>query len=275
MKSMFERSYIDLLRCVVLAGSVRNDRTGVGTRAIFASQISHNWNDGFPLITHRVLNHRPACAEMACFIRGHTEIEDFENMGCKWWRQNLEDFNKRNNCPNNTNLGPIYGSKWRDFHGIDQLIWLLAEAKNNPHSRRLLVSSWDPSDQAEAVLPPCHYSWQIFIEDGWLDMTFAMRSVDVVLGMPSDFVAYAFLQLAICRHLGLEPRELTGTFADTHVYLNHLDGVETMLNSLVERELPSWGWKKDASDDMFSLLPTDLLLSAAEQGPSIKFAMAV
>lgn len=276
MQSNFEKSYIGLLAYAVNSGSERSDRTGTGTRALFGQSVKHDWADGFPVITHRLLNPRSAFAEMACFIRGSTDIADFEALGCNWWRANLEDWNARNGKPDNTDLGPIYGSKWRDFHGTDQLKALLAEAHRNPTSRRLLVSAWDPSDQAEAVLPPCHYSFQIFIdtEAKSLDLLFTMRSVDIVLGMPADFAAYGFLQLAICRELGLEPRALIGHFADTHVYLNHLDGAKQILGTEVYRPLPKWKWSSNALD-IFNLHPDDLIVSKFDQGPSIKFKMAV
>jgi len=276
MQSCFEKSYISLLACAMTSGSKRSDRTGTGTHALFGQTVKHDWADGFPVITHRTLNPRSAFAEMACFIRGSTDIADFEALGCNWWRANLEDWNARNGKPDNTDLGPIYGSKWRDFHGTDQLKALLDEARKNPTSRPLLVTAWDPSDQAEAVLPPCHYSFQIFIDTGTksLDLLFTMRSVDIVLGMPADFAAYGFLQLAICRELGLEPRALIGHFADTHVYQNHLDGAIQILGTEVYRQLPKWQWSANALD-IFNLHPDDLIISKFEQGPSIRFKMAV
>jgi thymidylate synthase len=276
MQSLFERQYLHLLSTALDKGVECSDRTGTGTRALFGQSVKHDWADGFPVITHRTLNPRSAFGEMACFIKGLTDIADFEAHGCNWWRANLEDWNKRNNKPDNTDLGPIYGSKWRDFHGTDQLKVLLNEARRNPTSRRLLATAWDPSDQAEAVLPPCHYSFQIFIdtETKSLDLLFTMRSVDIVLGMPADFAAYGFLQLAVCRELGLEPRALIGHFADTHVYLNHLDGAKQILETQVDRALPQWGWSRNTSD-IFNLHPDDLIISKFEQGPSIRFKMAV
>lgn len=276
MQSLFEHGYISLLAYAIAEGVERPDRTGVGTRAIFGTQLKHDWAEGFPTITHRTVRQRPAFAEMCCFIKGLTDVTDFEAHGCSWWRANLDDWNQRNGCPENTDLGPIYGSKWRNFHGVDQLATLLDEARKNPTSRRLLVTAWDPSDQAEAVLPPCHYSWQIFIDPaaGKLDLLFTMRSVDIVLGMPADFAAYAFLQLALCRELGYEPGTLAGHFADTHIYRNHIAGARQIIDTLVQRPLPTWKWSTNAQD-IFNLHPDDLIISKFEQGPSMHFQMAV
>lgn len=277
--SRFEHQYMSILTDLIADGAVRGDRTGVGTRALFAKELRHSWDDGFPLITHRMLNPVPATAEMACFIKGLTDISEFIKRGCKWWTANLDSFNERNGTPDNTDLGPIYGSKWRNFHGFDQLAWLLEEAKKNPTSRRLMVTAWDPSDQAKAVLPPCHYSFQIFIDGDELDLVFNMRSVDWVLGCPNDMIAYAFLQLAICRELGKEPRELILHSADTHIYSNHVEGAQELLQTFVHRRLPTWGWHMHPDDgnqpDIFSLEATDLWVEKVEQGPSMRFPMAV
>lgn len=276
LMSKYEHSYLTQLQNILEKGVERNDRTGVGTLAIPFTELVHDWSDGFPLITHRLLNPTSACAEMVCFIRGYTDVREFEARGCKWWRANLNDFNTRWGTPDNLDLGPIYGYKWRNFQGFDQLSWLLLEAKTNPHSRRLMVSAWDPSDQHEAVLPPCHYGFQIFIEDDQLDLLFNMRSVDWMLGCPNDMIAYGFLQLAICRHLGKHPRQLRGNFGDTHVYKNHIEGAEEVLSTLVHRGLPDWTWNEaTAPTSMFRLEATDLAIEKCEQGPSVYFPMAV
>lgn len=284
--SKFEQQYMDIMAGLIKDGTPRGDRTGVGTQAKFATELRHDWKDGFPLITHRTLNPTAAMAEMSCFIKGLTDVSEFVKRGCKWWLANLDNFNERNGTPENTDLGPIYGSLWRDFHGTDQLKWLLAEAKSNPTSRRLLVTAWDPSQQAKAVLPPCHYSFQIFIDGDELDLLFNMRSVDWVLGCPNDMIAYGFLQLAICRELNKEPRELILHSADTHIYANHIEGAQQLLQTFVHRRLPSWAWadmpsyescmgKTDEDLGFFELEAQDLGVERIEQGPSVKFQMAV
>ncbi|MNG95308.1 Thymidylate synthase 2 [compost metagenome] len=280
MNSKFEKGYMAILANLLVDGAPRQDRTGVGTLAKFGVELEHDWQDGYPVITHRMLNPRMGMAEMACFIRGLNDIRDFEARGCRWWRANLNDFNARKGTPENLSLGPIYGYKWRNFHGFDQLAWLLKEAEENPHSRRLMVTAWDPSDQVHAVLPPCHYAWQIFIDGPTLDLKFEMRSVDWVLGCPADFIAYAFLQLALCRHLGLNPGKLLGSFGDTHVYNSHVKGVNELLKTTIERDLPQWSWYSGdpmlaLTYDALELEPEHLLLHGLEQGPSCSFKMAV
>lgn len=275
MNSKFEQGYMSILNQLLEEGAPRQDRTGVGTLACFGIELSHDWAEGFPCITHRMLSPYPAIAEMTCFIRGLTDVRQFELMGCRWWRANLNDYNKRNGTPENLDLGPIYGYKWRNFHGFDQLAWLMDEASKNPHSRRLMVTAWDPSDQAKAVLPPCHYAWQIFIDGDMLDLKFEMRSVDWVLGCPADFIAYAFLQEALCRHLGKLPRKLTGSFGDAHVYNNHIDGAEELLATQVGRNLPVACWDKSAPTNIFEMGREHITIVGDEQGPSYSFKMAV
>lgn len=274
--SKYEHSYLAIMERILLNGTPRSDRTGVGTTALFGTELVHDWRDGFPLMTHRVFGSAGPIGEMVCFIKGLTNVEEFEKRKCFWWRDNLNDYNKRNGTPENLDLGPIYGSKWRNFHGIDQLTSLLREAEANPTSRRLLVTSWDPSDQHKAVLPPCHYSFQIFIDGEDLDLLFNMRSVDWVLGCPADMAAYGFLQAAICRHLGKKPRELRGNFADTHIYTTHYEGAEEILSTAVARPLPQWHWKQpEGIIGIYTVEPEDFVIEPFDRGPSMRFEMAV
>lgn len=274
--SKYEHSYLNLLENIMENGAERNDRTGVGTKALFSKELTHDWQDGFPLLTHRVFGVTGAIAEMTCFIKGLTHIKEFENRGCYWWRDNLNDFNKRNNCPENLDLGNIYGKLWRDFHGVDQLTQMLEDAVKTPHSRRLMVTAWDPSTQHTAVLPPCHYGFQIFIDGDELDLLFNMRSVDWILGCPADMTAYGFLQLAICRHLGKRPGKLHAHFGDTHVYASHFDGARVILDTAVARELPqNYGWKTGVPVSMFELEPHHFTVEKFDRGPSMSFEMAV
>jgi thymidylate synthase len=277
----YESSYLSIARELIDTGALRKDRTGVGTRALFCKELVHDWAEGFPVMRHRAYNPVAAFGEMVCFMRGFTHIDEFIKRKCNWWQANLDDFNKRNECPNNKDLGPIYGYKWRNFHGFDQLLWLIGEAERNPHSRRLLVTAWDPSDQKRAVLPPCHYSWQIFINGAELDLEFNMRSVDWMLGCPADMAAYGFLQLALCRQLGKVPGRLIGKFADTHIYLSHMRAAEEMLDSLPvalpgKDPLQYYSWAENAPTNMFQIEPHHLELHPGMlQGPRVKFEMAV
>ena len=250
---IFERNYIELVASAINYGDTRMDRTGVGTRALFATQLVHNWVDGFPLITHRQLGTKAAFAEMACWLKGITDVDELAKRGCKWWEANLQSYNERNKdryllpdgsvrpgCAGlvaywekNRQLGHIYGSQWRNFAVAsednnsydlsDQLTNVLEEAKRNPTSRRLLVTAWNPTELRSMALPPCYYSFQLFIHGDRLDLLVNMRSVDVILGLPNDILGNAFLQLAICHELGKKPGRLIFSMADTHIYENHVE----------------------------------------------------
>lgn len=279
--TLYEELYLNIAQDLIEVGVPRNDRTGVGTRALFCTELVHDWAEGFPVMQHRKYSPKAAFGEMVCFIRGFTHIDEFAKRGCNWWQANLDDFNRRMGTPNNKDLGPIYGSLWRNFHDFDQLRWLIGEAERAPHSRRLLVTAWDPSNQHRAVLPPCHYSWQIFINGAELDLEFNMRSVDWMLGCPADMAAYGFLQLSLCRQLGKVPGRLIGKFADTHIYQNHVEAAQQLLNSLPVSNLKCnnlhFSWAENAPTNMFQLEPhhLELYTDGFVQGPKVSFDMAV
>lgn len=296
----FERAYLELLDEAIYDGNPRMDRTGVGTRALFGRTITHRWSEGFPLITHRQLSPKAAIAEMLCFIHGYTNVDLFKQFGCNWWEANLKAFNDKKvaQCKTdegrrywemNRYLGPVYGAQWRgwasddDTLGVDQLKWLLAEATNNPSSRRLLVTAWNPAELDDMALPPCHYSWQIFLREDnkTLDLLFTMRSVDIVLGMPNDIIAYAYLQLCLCRHLGYHPGKLIGHFADTHVYENHVAAIKPVVKAELDcltarvRTAADWKWADNTPTNLFDITPAQLQIVSIEQGPKLSFEMAV
>lgn len=297
----FELMYLRLLREAIDNGDKRNDRTGVGTRALFGRMLCHDWAEGFPLITHRKLNPTPALAEMACFMRGFTDVDSFNEMGCKWWEANLADFNQRRVAEHsahlihtdkfadinskklkrlqaNRDLGPVYGAQWRDYNweGVDQLRDVINRAKVNPTDRRLLVTAWNPVRTDDMALPPCHVLFQLFIEGDNLDVMVYMRSVDIVLGMPNDVIAYAFLQLAIANELGKKPGRLTFTFGDTHVYENHVQVAQGMLATTKHnRRTAEWRYKDVAGLVAEEFIPANVEVYGYDQGPVYKFDMAV
>ena len=217
-------SYRRLLHNVLDQGSPKPSRAG-STLFLSHQVFTHNHqHQGFPAITGRKLAFQTMAAELDCFIHGHTDIEHFRNRGCGIWEDNLIEYNKRLGDSGNTDLGPIYGRVWRgvdEEHHIDQLQWVLEEAKRNPSSRRMLVTAWIPElalDSSQCALPPCHTSFQLTINDGELDLCFYMRSVDLVLGLPFDIASYGLLQCLIANELGLRPNKLTGFLADAHIY---------------------------------------------------------
>lgn len=281
MKS-FEQQYLALVKRAIEFGDKRMDRTKVGTRALFATQIRHDWREGFPLITHRRLGIAGALGEMYCFMNGITDNATLKHYGCNFWDANLKAFNERMDMPGNTSLGPVYGAQWRNFNGVDQLKNVLDEAKLNPTSRRLLVSCWNPADMEAMCLPPCYYSFQLFICNGKLSMLVNMRSVDLILGLPSDLIGHAYLQVALSQILGLGLGELVFNMADTHIYENHVEQAERMLEDTFAYqdggyEYPYYAniaWKVNHAD-LMDFTPHAIWVAEAEQGLYYHFQMAV
>lgn len=231
------QSYRQILKTVLHHGDVKESRAG---NVVSVSHVtwSHDMRTGFPAITGRKLAFKTMAAELECFIKGLSHIDDFRLRGCRIWDANLADFNDRMATPDNKDLGPIYGRVWRglvdDAPSIpDQLVELLADARINPQSRRLLVTAWAPGvsdDGALVALPPCHLLWQISIVGPWLDLCFYMRSVDLALGLPFDIASYALLQSLIANELGYKSRTLTAFLADAHIYTQNLPGVNEYLD---------------------------------------------
>jgi len=279
----FERDYLELVSRAINDGDKRIDRTKVGTRALFATQIRHDWADGFPLITHRKLMPTGAFGEMYCFMNGFTNNKTLKAWGCNFWDANLKAWNERTGDLDNSDLGSVYGAQWRNFNGVDQLQGVINEAKANPTSRRLLVSCWNPAEMDEMCLPPCYYSFQLFIKDGRLSMLVNMRSVDLILGLPSDIAGHAFLQVALSQILGLKLGELVFNMADTHVYENHIETAKKMIDdtfAYIADDVPypyvaDFFWNKGPINDLIDFVPTLIMTAKLEQGPKYYFQMAV
>jgi thymidylate synthase len=234
------RNYLDLVARVLAVGERREDRTGHGTLSLFGEQLQFDLREGFPAVTTKKLGFAQAAAELACFLRGYTTLEQFHSLGCRLWDKNgtaplWEQRCREVGWPQGY-LGKIYGAQWRDWRGTDQLRAVLDTLKNDPWSRRGLVTAYDPDEPA--CLPPCHHSFQLSArrrlcfsgESRWeLDCLFSMRSVDLMLGLPFDVVSYALLTHLCAQELGMEPGLLTASLADAHVYLNHLDQARVQL----------------------------------------------
>lgn len=278
--SLYTDTYVALLERINNYGRDSKDRTGVGTRKVVGAMVMHHWEDGFPLLTLRKVPYKGAMAEAACFLKGITNHQALQLAGCNFWDANVKANPKYNVDPLERGLGRVYGAQWRRWTGkqgmyYDQVRDIVNEATQNPTSRRLMVTAWRPDEMKQMSLPPCHVGFQIVIspEVNKLDLVFNMRSVDVVLGMPADFVAYAYIQLALCTHLGYEPGTLTCLSVDTHVYLNHMHGVEEMLDrysSITDVPfLPSYEVKTDGKLDFDLFLPKHIVLGPIEQLPAI------
>lgn len=273
--------YQDLLNRVLNFGETRTDRTGVGTISIFGAMFVHDLTTGFPAVTVKALPFKVMAAELACFVKGLTDIREFQKRGCHIWDENWADFVARSGIaetsPDYYDLGPIYGAQWRNFNGmhVDQLRRVLAEAKNRPDSRRLLVTSWNPLELDESALPPCHTHWQISVrESQYLDMAFYMRSVDLCLGFPFDIASYALFCHLIANELGLIPRKLICYMADAHIYTNHIDGALTMVER-APKPLPRLELLCCAGMPVEEFEPEMAVLSGYDPHPAIKLKMAV
>ena len=223
------RAFSNLVYRVLQSGTMTENRTGTPALTTFGESLAVDLAYGFPAISEKKLAFKTMAGELACFLKGHTDIREFHKRGVRIWDANLKAANDKDGTPDSTDLGPIYGAQWRDFGGVDQLRKVINEAKSNPMSHRLLVSAWNPPELDAGVLPPCHTHWQIDLHDGRVNMAFYMRSVDVMLGLPFDLASYALLQTLIANELQMLPGKLVGYFANAHIYANHLDAAKEIL----------------------------------------------
>ena len=248
-----DKQYQELLFHILSTGVTKSDRTGTGTKSKFGFQIRHNMADGFPLLTTKKMAVKTMMTELKWFLKGDTNIKYLVDNGCNIWNGDaykeynrakghlieLEDYTevefinmiKTDDGFANSwgELGPIYGKQWRDWDGKDQIKELIKNIKENPDSRRLIVSAWNVSELDKVVLPPCHYGFQCYVSDGKLSLMWNQRSVDTFLGLPFNIASYGTLLLLLCEETGLEAGELIGNLGDTHLYLNHLEQAKEQL----------------------------------------------
>ena len=229
--SNIEKQYQGILRKLVLYGKEKGDRTGTGTLSYFGDQIRHNMEDGFPLLTTKKMAIKTMMTELRWFLKGRTDIQYLRDNNCKIWDGDYEKSGRTDG-----ELGPIYGKQWRNWTSqkfnvakgegylleIDQIAKLIVDIKKNPDSRRLMVSAWNVGELDEMTLPPCHYGFQCYVQDGKLSLMWSQRSVDAFLGLPFNIASYGTLLLLLCKETGLEPGELIGNLGDVHLYKNHI-----------------------------------------------------
>jgi thymidylate synthase len=211
-------NYLRLLRKLVKYGRPHDSRAGK-TRRIWGEALHFNISELFPLLTTRRINYLPVLGELAAFLEGTEKTARFEELGCNYWRPNAEAWQA-----GGASVGRIYGSQWRDWNGeIDQLTQLVDGLRDDPGSRRHLLTAWNPSELHAMCLPPCHVLSQYSVDGDYLDSAVYMRSVDVCLGLPSDMVLYAALTGLLAKEIGRKPGDLVFFLADCHVYENHID----------------------------------------------------
>jgi thymidylate synthase len=236
------KQWHDILCDVLRHGTQRNDRTGVGTLAVFGRQLTFDLRDGFPAVTTKKLAYGQVAAELCAFTRGYSNLDDFHKVGCSIWDGNGKSdyWLPRATCQGS--LGRIYGVQWTDwrspvpgsskYSSTNQLRVLVDGIKKEPHGRRHLVTAWNPGELDQMCLPPCYVLFQCFVEQEFIDLRVDMRSVDLFLGLPFDVASFATLQHLLAQETCLQPRHLVFQLGDAHIYKNHFGPVHEVLANL-------------------------------------------
>ncbi|WP_042198555.1 thymidylate synthase [Paenibacillus camerounensis] len=220
------RNYLDLLQDVLDHGTAKSDRTGTGTISVFGRQLRFNLSEGFPLVTTKRIHLKSVVHELLWFLKGDTNISYLKENGVSIWDEWADE---------NGELGPVYGSQWRawessDGRHIDQIAAVIGSIKNNPDSRRHIVSAWNVGEIEQMKLPPCHFVFQFYVADGKLSCMLTMRSVDTFLGLPFNIASYALLTHMVAQQTGYEVGDFIWSGGDVHIYTNHLEQVATQLS---------------------------------------------
>jgi thymidylate synthase len=263
------KQYLDLLRHVRDHGVVKEDRTGTGTRSVFGYQMRFDLSQGFPVLTTKKLHLRSIIHELLWFLKGDTNIAYLKQNGVSIWDEWADE---------SGDLGPVYGRQWRswptpDGGHIDQITQLVEQIRQNPDSRRLIVSAWNPVDIEHMALPPCHCLFQFYVAEGRLSCQLYQRSADIFLGVPFNIASYALLTLMLAQVTGLEPGDFVHTFGDAHLYANHLQQCDLQL-SRKPRTLPGMQIKPEVKD-IFDFRFEDFELVGYDPYPHIKAPVAV
>lgn len=263
------QQYLDLLQHILNNGVQKNDRTGTGTISSFGYQMRFNLKDGFPLVTTKKLHLKSIIHELLWFLRGETNIAYLKENGVRIWDEWADG---------NGELGPVYGKQWRSWEGangktVDQVSELIGQIKNNPDSRRLIISAWNVADLPEMALMPCHTLFQFYVAEGKLSCQLYQRSADVFLGVPFNIASYSLLTMMIAQVCNLEPGEFIHTFGDVHIYNNHLEQVHLQLS---RKPLPLPTMKLNAEvKNIFDFKYEDFSLENYQFHPPIKAPVAV
>jgi thymidylate synthase len=274
------KQYLDLLELVRDHGIGKDDRTNTGTRSVFGHQMRFDLNKGFPLLTTKKLPFRWIAEELLWFLSGDTNEKTLRARGVDIWKEwaDLEHTSKFGR--EEGDLGPVYGYLWRSFggdyperNGVDQIAAVIDQIRNNPKSRRHLVTGWDPRVATEVELPPCHTLFQFYVAEGRLSCQLYQRSADVFLGVPFNIASYALLTMMIASVCNLELGEFIHTFGDVHIYNNHHAQVEEQLKR-APYDLPELYINPDVKEiDEFTI--DDFHISGYKSHPSIKAIVAV
>ncbi len=263
------KQYLELMRHVKQHGVRKEDRTGTGTISVFGYQMRFDLGAGFPLVTTKKLHLRSIIHELLWFLSGDTNIKYLQDNGVKIWDEWADE---------EGDLGPVYGSQWRswptaDGRHIDQISRLIEQIKNNPDSRRLIVSAWNVAEIENMALPPCHAFFQFYVAEGKLSCQLYQRSADIFLGVPFNIASYALLTMMVAQVCGLKAGDFVHTLGDAHLYSNHLQQADEQL-SRTAYALPQMKINPDVKD-IFDFTFEDFELQNYQCHPHIKAPVAV
>lgn len=263
------KQYHDLMQHVLDKGATKTDRTGTGTISVFGYQMRFDLQEGFPLLTTKKLHLKSIIHELLWFLKGDTNIKYLTENGVHIWDEWADE---------NGNLGPVYGSQWRswpsaDGRHIDQITEVVNQIKNNPDSRRMIVSAWNVGEINKMKLPPCHAFFQFYVADGKLSCQLYQRSADIFLGVPFNIASYAILTLMIAQVCNLQPGEFVHTLGDAHLYSNHIEQAKLQLTRDL-RKLPTFKINPEVKS-IFDFKFEDFTLEGYDPHPHIKAAVAV
>jgi thymidylate synthase len=263
------KQYHDLLQHILEKGVTKEDRTGTGTISVFGYQMRFDLNEGFPALTTKKLHLRSIIHELLWFLKGDTNIQYLKDNNVSIWDEWADE---------NGNLGPVYGSQWRswptaDGRHIDQIKQVVDQLKNNPDSRRIIVSAWNVGEIENMKLPPCHAFFQFYVAEGKLSCQLYQRSADTFLGVPFNIASYALLTMMVAQVCGLQPGDFVHTLGDAHLYSNHLEQARLQLTRDF-RPLPTMKINPEVKD-IFDFKFEDFELVGYDPHPHIKAAVAV
>lgn len=285
------KQYQDLIKDIFENGYETDDRTGTGTIALFGTKLRWDLTKGFPAVTTKKLAWKACIAELLWFLSGSTNVNDLRLIqhdsliqGKTVWDENYENQAKDLGY-HSGELGPIYGKQWRDFGGVDQIVEVIDRIKKLPNDRRQIVSAWNPAELKQMALPPCHMFYQFNVRNGYLDLQWYQRSVDVFLGLPFNIASYAALVHIVAKMCNLIPGDLIFSGGNTHIYMNHVEQCKEILRrepkELCELVIGGLPYKfrhlstKEQLEYILKLRPKDFVLKGYESHPPIKGKMAV
>ena len=273
------KQYHDLIKHVLENGIIKQDRTGTGTKSVFGYQMRFDLSEGFPMVTTKKLHLKSIVYELLWFLKGDTNIKYLQENGVRIWNEWADE---------KGDLGPVYGYQWRNWNGdeIDQISEIIETLKNNPDSRRMLVSAWNPSvlpdtsnsfsdnvANGKAALPPCHAFFQFYVANGKLSCQLYQRSADIFLGVPFNIASYALFTMMMAQACGMEAGDFIHTFGDAHIYSNHQEQIDLQL-SRDPKSLPKMVLNPEVKN-IFDFTFDDFTLTDYEHHPHIKGAVAI